>query len=58
MTDTIIEVQETSEGQPVPDDMDPVEDATVALDEKFPGEITPDSRERFSGLIISPERWR
>ncbi len=56
MTDTTIEIQETSEGQPVPDDIDPVEDATVALNEKFPGEITPDSRERFSGLIVSPER--
>jgi NADH-quinone oxidoreductase subunit D/NADH-quinone oxidoreductase subunit C/D len=42
--------EETAERQ------DPVESASSALKEKFPGEIFADSRERFTGLIVPADK--
>ena len=55
MTDTTIEVQESLEGQNS-EYIDPVEAATNALSERFPEEIEPDPRERFTGYLVPPER--
>jgi NADH-quinone oxidoreductase subunit D/NADH-quinone oxidoreductase subunit C/D len=46
-----IEIQEVS--APV---VDPVEDATAALKERFPEDVTDDTRERYTGLIVSADR--
>ena len=47
MEETRVEASEA-----VQETKDPVEFATYQLKERFPGEITDDQRERFSGLIV------
>ena len=47
----IVEIQEV-----VAPDTDPVEAATAALKEQFPQDIADDTRDRYSGLIVSADR--
>ncbi len=47
----IVEVQEVSAPE-----TDPVQDATAALKEKFPEHVADDSRDRYTGLIVSADR--
>ena len=50
MSDTV-EIQEVAAPE-----IDPVEDATAVLKEHFPDHVADDTRDRYTGLIVSADR--